>query len=149
MKMAKKLKVATGPNSKETKKDVKGGKGAAPKAMAKAERSTAPNGKKKPAEEEVAQQAAPEGVDPDELEEQEEAAAARSGGNGNAAALAAATGTGEMSASFKNFRHHPDMENFYRFIYENDLRHEALAIIDQIMIDKQTRKVTKSGKSAH
>src|SRR5438105_1736641 len=74
-------------------------------------------------------------ADADELEEQEEAAeAAGHSSNSNAAALAAAAGGNtEMSASFKNFRHHPDMENFYRFIYENDLRHEALAIIDEIM----------------
>src|SRR5689334_13031300 len=72
-------------------------------------------------------------IDPDELEEQEDEAAASESSQGNAAALAAATGgPTEMSASFKNFRHHPDMENFYRFIYENDLRHEALAIIDEI-----------------
>src|SRR5947209_8543525 len=80
-------------------------------------------------------------VDPDELEEQEEAdAEAASSQNNNAAALAAAAGgPTEMSASFKNFRHHPDMENFYRFIYENDLRHEALAIIDEIMVEKLKR----------
>lgn len=89
-------------------------------------------------------------VDPDELEEQEDAAAAESSSQGgNAAALAAASGPTEMSASFKNFRHHPDMENFYRFIYENDLRHEALAIIDEIMIDKQQKKVVKGGKPQH
>ena len=46
----------------------------------------------------------------------------------------------ESSASFKNFRHHPDMENFYRFIYENDLRYEALGIIDKILIDKHEKK---------
>lgn len=88
-------------------------------------------------------------VDPDELEEQEdEAAAASSSQGGNAAALAAATGgTAEMSASFKNFRHHPDMENFYRFIYENDLRHEALAIIDEIMAEKLQRRMVKGSKS--
>jgi hypothetical protein len=87
-------------------------------------------------------------VDPDELEEQQDAAAA-AGANagGNAAALAAASGTTEMSASFKNFRHHPDMENFYRFIYDNDLRHEALAIIDQIMIEKQARRALKGAKA--
>src|SRR3972149_4015336 len=63
-------------------------------------------------------------VDLDELEEAADAAAARSSSaGGDEAALAAASGSGEMSASFKNFRHHPDMENFYRFIYENDLRH--------------------------
>lgn len=88
-------------------------------------------------------------VDADELEEQEEQAeaAAASSGGGNAAALAAAaTGTTE-SASFKNFRHHPDMENFYRFIYENDLRHEALAIIDQIGEEKQARRQVKVAKA--
>ena len=87
-------------------------------------------------------------VDQDELEEQEERAAAESANQGgNAAALAAAGTAGEMSASFKNFRHHPDMENFYRFIYENDLRHEALAIIDEIMAEKLQRRLVKGAKS--
>ena len=86
-------------------------------------------------------------VDTDELEEQEDAAAEASGQNSNAAALAAAAGgQTEMSASFKNFRHHPDMENFYRFIFENDLRHEALAIIDEIMLDKQQKRLAKGTK---
>ncbi len=86
-------------------------------------------------------------ADIEELEEQEEeATAAASTGGGNAAALAAANGSTEMSASFKNFRHHPDMENFYRFIYENDLRHEALAIIDEIMAEKLKRKLVKNAK---
>ena len=78
----------------------------------------------------------------EEAEEEAEASASASGG-GNAAALAAAGG-GEMSASFKNFRHHPDMENFYRFIFENDLRHEALAIIDEMIADKAKKKLGKS-----
>ena len=65
------------------------------------------------------------------------------GGGGNAAALAAASGSGEMSASFKNFRHHPDMENFYRFIFENDLRHEARAIMNQRGAQKQAEKAAK------
>jgi hypothetical protein len=88
-------------------------------------------------------------IDLEELEEQEDAAAAESSNqSGNAAALAAAAGNPtEMSASFKNFRHHPDMENFYRFIYENDLRHEALAIIDEIMIEKQQRRLVKGTKA--
>ena len=86
--------------------------------------------------------------DTEELEEQEEEAssARASGGGGNAAALAAAGGT-EMSASFKNFRHHPDMENFYRFIYENDLRHEALAIMDEMLLEKQNLKEVKFAKA--
>ncbi len=85
-------------------------------------------------------------VDLEELEEAEAERAATSGG-GNAAALAAASSTTEMSASFKNFRHHPDMENFYRFIYENDLRHEALAIIDTIQTEKQARRALKTAKT--
>jgi len=48
-----------------------------------------------------------------------------------------------MSASFKNFRHHPDMENFYRFIFENDLRHEALAIMNQMVQQKHAEKAAK------
>jgi len=92
-------------------------------------------------------------IDQDELEEQEEEVAASkssSAQGGNAAALAAATGSSsEMSASFKNFRHHPDMENFYRFIFENDLRHEALAIIDDIIADKTEKKLGKPIKSQH
>ena len=82
--------------------------------------------------------------DSDDHEEHEDESS-HSGG-GNAAALAAAGGNGEMSASFKNFRHHPDMENFYRFIYENDLRHEALAIIDEMMTEKHQRKLGKGVK---
>jgi hypothetical protein len=75
----------------------------------------------------------------EDIDEDEAAAASSGGGGGNAAALAAA-GSGEMSASFKNFRHHPDMENFYRFIYENDLRHEALAIMNQMVQQKHVEK---------
>jgi hypothetical protein len=87
-------------------------------------------------------------IDLEEIEEQEEAStAAASASSGNAAALAAASGNQEMSASFKNFRHHPDMENFYRFIYDNDLRHEALAIIDEIIIDKNEKKAGKGPKT--
>ena len=89
-------------------------------------------------------------VDTDEIEEAEDATkhvAASSAEGGNAAAIAAANGSTEMSASFKNFRHHPDMENFYRFIYENDLRHEALAIIDELNLQKQQRRLLKMAKS--
>ncbi|MDR3607367.1 MAG: hypothetical protein P4M08_08305 [Oligoflexia bacterium] len=118
------------------------------KAAAKAE----PKKSAKAAAAEEPAEAAPT-ISADEAEELEEAAdAAASGGgaNSNEAALAAASGTSDMSASFKNFRHHPDMENFYRFIYENDLRHEALAIIDTMMADKLARKSAKtSAKSKH
>src|SRR5690606_26766418 len=98
------------------------------------------------AEPEAALAADQNSEDLEELEDQQEEAAARARSGGNAAALAATGGSTstEMSASFKNFRHHPDMENFYRFIYENDLRHEALHIIDLIMAQKQHRKMLRA-----
>ena len=122
----------------------------AEKAPAKAAKSAKGNAEAlaaKPAEGAVV----PDGVDAEEAEEQAEAAAARSSSSGGAeAAMAAAAGSTEMSASFKNFRHHPDMENFYRFIYENDLRHEAAQIIDVIMVEKRNRRQLKTAKaSAH
>jgi hypothetical protein len=83
----------------------------------------------------------------EEIDEDEVAAKASSSSNSNAAALAAATGVSEISGSLKNFRHHPDMENFYRFIYENDLRVEALEIINSMVAEKlQHKKGTKLTK---
>jgi len=32
----------------------------------------------------------------------------------------------------KNFRQLPDIENFYRFVYENDLRREAKILLESI-----------------
>ena len=128
---------------------------ASAKASEKPASKKAGKAAKPPKEEEIDITAAPgdgaPAVDQDELEEAaDEAAAASSGSSSNDAALAAASGSGEMSASFKNFRHHPDMENFYRFIYENDLRHEALSIIDKIMVEKIARRTQpKSGKAGH
>ncbi|MFN7684254.1 MAG: hypothetical protein ACK5QT_02460 [Oligoflexia bacterium] len=92
----------------------------------------------------AAARAAEANGDAEEVDEDEAAAASGGGGGGggNAAALAAA-GSGEMSASFKNFRHHPDMENFYRFIHENDLRHEALAILNTLRKERALDKANK------
>jgi hypothetical protein len=130
---AKVAKAASKTDKKEAKAEPKKGKAA-----------------KAAAEEAPAAPVEVSAEDREELEEQAEEAAASSG-SGNAAALAAAAaGNTEMSASFKNFRHHPDMENFYRFIFENDLRHEALAIIDVMQSQKATRKQVKGAKaSAH
>jgi len=144
--MATKVKKAANESKAETAKSTgKAAKAPAAKASGKAAKASADAGE----DSELAAGAVV--VDQDALEEQEEAseeaAASSAGGGGNAAALAAAAGTTEMSASFKNFRHHPDMENFYRFIYENDLRHEALAIIDEIMLEKNNRRMAKTGKA--
>lgn len=32
--------------------------------------------------------------------------------------------------SIRNFRTNVDVENFYRFVYENDLRHEAKTLLE-------------------
>lgn len=48
----------------------------------------------------------------------------------------------------KNFRNHPDMENFFRFIYENDLRLEALQIIDEIIVARAARRAKKGHASS-
>jgi hypothetical protein len=138
--------------AKETTKPAKAGKES--KAAKGSKDTKEAKTKGKASDDDVTQGAeGAETVDLDAIEEAEdEAAAAKGGGSGEGdAALAAASGSGEMSASFKNFRHHPDMENFYRFIYENDLRHEALAIIDKIMAEKLARRAAggKPGKGAH
>lgn len=84
----------------------------------------------------------------DENEEMQSATNNSTRGESQAAALATANDShSETSASLKNFRHHPDMENFYRFIYENDLRHEALGIFDQIMNEKEKKKSIKASKT--
>lgn len=133
--------------AKAAAKNTKSSKAAKPEAPAKGAKP-AKASLKAALEEEVAP--APktdaEGSD-EEIDEDETAAAGGGGDGGNAAALAAA-GSGEMSASFKNFRHHPDMENFYRFIFENDLRHEALAIMNQMVQQKQAEKAAKKGAPA-
>jgi hypothetical protein len=38
----------------------------------------------------------------------------------------------------KNFRHNPDIENFYRFIHENGLRREAKMIFDSVLKNVQS-----------
>jgi hypothetical protein len=55
-------------------------------------------------------------------------------------------GSGLSPSALKNFRHHPDIENFYRFLYENDLRKEALEILKQRFSAKQA--ASKSSKSS-
>jgi hypothetical protein len=71
----------------------------------------------------------------EEAAEEAKAKAETSLGTAEAMAAAASSAT-EGSASLKNFRHHPEMENFYRFIFENDLRLEALELIDKRLIER-------------
>lgn len=51
---------------------------------------------------------------------------------------------GSPPSSLKKFRQSPEIEGFYRFIYENDLRVEAFEIIDRIIEDRKTNAKKKS-----
>ena len=73
-------------------------------------------------------------ADLDELE----AGAGGGGGESPESMMPQLTADNINNTSLKNFRNHPDMENFYRFIYESDLRHEALQIVDQAIATKET-----------
>lgn len=44
----------------------------------------------------------------------------------------------------KNFRQQADIESFFRFVYENDLRVEALEIIDETRAMKMAAKKAKA-----
>jgi hypothetical protein len=82
-----------------------------------------------------------------EEEEEDEAPASSGGASQSGLAMAAATAD-TASGSLKNFRHHPDIENFYRFIYENDLRYEGLEIIDRMSAQGLMHKSSKGARSA-
>lgn len=56
---------------------------------------------------------------------------------------AALTATGGIP---KNFRQQADMEAFYRFVHENDLREEALGIFDTVWAQKQVQRAAKKPK---
>lgn len=43
----------------------------------------------------------------------------------------------------KNFRQQADMEAFYRFVHENDLREDALVILDKVRDQKALQKLAK------
>ena len=57
-----------------------------------------------------------------------------------------------LPTSTKKFRQSPEIEGFYRFIYENDLRAEAVDVLDQIIQrrkderDEATRGARKATK---
>ena len=83
-----------------------------------------------------------------EEEEDEMEGAEASSGRASQAGLAMAAATADTaSGSLKNFRHHPDIENFYRFIYENDLRYEALEIIDRMSAQGLVQKTMKAARA--
>lgn len=52
-----------------------------------------------------------------------------------------------IPTSVKKFRQSPEIEGFYRFIYENDLQKEAYEILDRI-INARKQKKSKDLKDA-
>lgn len=142
-----KKKVATKAPAKAAAKPAAPAKAAKPEKLAKKSKAALA----KEQEEAAAAAAAAATANSEDAEDAEdlEESASSGGRNASAEALAAAAGSGEISASLKNFRHHPDMENFYRFIYENDLRLEALAILDEVLQEKGAkRQATAKGAPA-
>jgi hypothetical protein len=45
-----------------------------------------------------------------------------------------------LPTSLKKFRQSPEIEGFYRFVYENDLQREALEILEQIVMRRKAEK---------
>jgi len=50
---------------------------------------------------------------------------------------------GEVPSSLKKFRQSPEIEGFYRFLYENELRVEALEIIDKLLVSRKEKNKKK------
>ncbi len=44
-----------------------------------------------------------------------------------------------LPTSVKKFRQSPEIEGFYRFLYENELRVEALEIIDKLLVVRKEK----------
>jgi hypothetical protein len=51
-----------------------------------------------------------------------------------------------LPTSIKKFRQSPEIEGFYRFIFENDLQREAFDILEKIIV---RRKALKAHKPKH
>ncbi len=45
-----------------------------------------------------------------------------------------------LPTSLKKFRQSPEIEGFYRFIYENDLQREAFEILERIVMHRKAKK---------
>lgn len=48
--------------------------------------------------------------------------------------------TDNIPTSLKKFRQSPEIEGFYRFVYENDLQKESFDIMDMIIQARKTKK---------
>jgi len=48
-----------------------------------------------------------------------------------------------LPTSLKKFRQSPEIEGFYRFIFENDLQKEAYEILDRIIMARKAKKAAE------
>ena len=48
-----------------------------------------------------------------------------------------------LPSSTKKFRQSPEIEGFYRFVFENDLQSEAFDILEQIIAKRKEEKAAK------
>lgn len=59
------------------------------------------------------------------------------------------TASDSLPSSTKKFRQSPEIEGFYRFIFENDLQREACEILEKIILRrKEERNKTKPAKKS-
>jgi hypothetical protein len=52
-----------------------------------------------------------------------------------------------LPSSLKKFRRSPEIEGFYRFIYENDLRIETGDVLDRIIVRRSQERKSKRKKA--
>ena len=52
-----------------------------------------------------------------------------------------------LPTSLKKFRQSPEIEGFYRFIFENDLQKEAYEILDRIIMERKAKKAAEKAAS--
>lgn len=53
-----------------------------------------------------------------------------------------------LPTSLKKFRQSPEIEGFYRFIFENDLQKEAFDILDRIIFHRKAKKAGAKKEAA-
>ncbi|MBL7544941.1 MAG: hypothetical protein JNL11_14075 [Bdellovibrionaceae bacterium] len=53
-----------------------------------------------------------------------------------------------VPTSLKKFRQSPEIEGFYRFIYENDLQKEGYEILDRIITQRKLKKQADKKQAA-
>ncbi len=53
-----------------------------------------------------------------------------------------------LPTSLKKFRQSPEIEGFYRFVYENDLQKETFDILDRIIFQRKAKKADAKKEAA-